>query len=175
MRPNTRAIPKRFIVMTTEQLSETMQANKATADKLYNELDSNIISVVLAKKKGDFEKQLTCENKVFEILDTVNNSSDDINDCFYRLLIAEYKEKIYWHIYDSEVEQIEYDILREYDMLFDSDDSMYNILMEHYHDPTHYMFSDKNPFYSFYEMVEIKGYYIIDVRENDGDITEYYE
>ncbi len=155
--------------MTIEPLSETMQANKATADKLYKELDSNITSVVFAKKNGDFEKQLMCENKVFEILDTVHNSSDDVNDCFYRLLVAEYKEKIYWCIYDSEVEQIEYDILHEYDMLFDSDDSMYNILMEHYHDPTHYMFSESNPFYSFYEMVESKGISILDEYNNDDN------
>jgi len=155
--------------MTTEQLSETMQVNKATAERLYNELDNNITSVVFAKKNGDHEKQLVCENKILEILDTVHNSSDDIADCFYRLLVAEYKEKIYWSIYDCDVEPIEYDILREYDMLFDSDESMYNILIEHYHDPTHYMFSETNPFYSFYEMVESKGLSILDEYNNDDD------
>ena len=156
-------------MVTIEQLSETMQANKATAERLYSELDSNIISVVFAKKNGDFEKQLTCENKVCEILDEVYNSSDDINDCFYRLLVAEYKEKIYWSIYDCKVDSIDYDILREYDMLFKSDDTLYNILMEHYHDSSHYMFRESNPFYSFYEMVESKGLSILDEYNEDDN------
>jgi hypothetical protein len=144
-----------------------MLSNTAIAEKFYKELESNIISIVFAKKNADFEKKLICENKIIEIMDDVYNSNDDIKDCFRRLLVAEYKEKIYWSIYDCKFDSIEHGILVEYDIFFESDSTLYNVLMEHLHDPTHYMFSENNPFYSFYEMVESKGLSIFDKYNDD--------
>ena len=153
------------------KMAELMEI-RVTAEKLYNDLDNTITSLVFAKNKGNAEKISACQNKIEEIFQTVYDSSVEVIECFFKLTIAEYKEKIYWSIFDCEFEKIDADILDEYDNIFESDDDLYDMLYNHTHDPTHYMFDLKNPFYMFHEMVEKNGEFILDLRDDDESFDD---
>ena len=169
-------------IMMTTKLYETnqniiMARDIYTAESMFNDLDEAITSYVMAVNKAitsyvideeNEEKQRLCEQKITEILENVRNSSDEVYDCFTMLFMAEYKERIYWSLYDCKKSDIEDDILAEYDNIINNYDyDLFCILQEHYHDPEHYVFQNKNnTFYSFYEQIEVKGYSILDIRES---------
>jgi hypothetical protein len=137
---------------------------KDTVNQLYKELDSAIISLTFGKMNEDDDTIKASQNKIDKTLRKVYNGDDETFDAFVRLVLAEYKEKIYDNIYDACYDNVEGKILMEYHQLITEDAHLYDV-HNHQHDPTHYMFNDDKHFYSFYEMVESNGGSILEEWE----------
>jgi hypothetical protein len=149
---------------------------KHDVQKLFKEFDSNIVSLVFAIMNDDTNKIVACEQKKEEFFNRIYELDEETQDCFFRLLIANYKEYIYGNLCDPAFSGIEFRILSEYDKLISADDYIFNIAYNHEHDPTHYLFNDGQNYFQFYEFVERKGYYIMDMWESDQyPVDEDYE
>jgi hypothetical protein len=136
---------------------------KNTTQKYFDEFDKNTISLFFAKNKNDtaLKKQYK-ENE--ELLMEKIIKTENIRDIFEKLLIAEYKEKVYESINFPYFEYAEMLHMEEYKRII-LEYYGENTLWEHEHDPTHFMFDDGKHFYMFYEMVEVNGDYILDQHE----------
>jgi hypothetical protein len=151
--------------MSETNVNITLMKNKYSAEHLYDKFHSAVISLVFAKDKDDKDKQESSKEKIVNVFDVLNNSSDEVYDYFCMLLMAEYKEMIFNSICDPTFENVEADILEEYDSIIDNDENLYYIAQEHYHDPNHVVFQNKPSCYSFYYMAEAKGLNIIEMYE----------
>lgn len=144
-------------------MTDTMLLCKTYVEQMYQTLESNIISMVFAKKNDDDEKLKQCEIAECEMINAIMDASALEFECFMTLLIAEYKERVYWSICDAHYEQIDCDILCEFSRIF-AENSFWDILAKGWvHNPNNVMFTGK--YYHFYNMLECKGGNILTMSE----------
>lgn len=142
------------------------------AQQLYDSLHSNIVKLVFARNKHDEDTVRACQELQENIMRSVYDSEEDVQDCFFALLIAEFKEAIYWNTHDARFCLVDYNIIMEFDKMFDADAELYDMLYYHEHDPNHRMFRDVQNYYHFYEMVESQGGYVLDMWDSTDDNKE---
>lgn len=147
-------------------LSEAEQEDLKNATQAYfDEFDNNTISLFFAKNKNDTALIKQYKENEEHLMDKIIKT-ENISDIFEKLLIAEYKEKVYESINFPHFEYAEMLHMEEYKRII-LEYYGENTLWEHEHDPTHFMFNDGKHFYMFYEMVEVNGDYILDQLEYD--------
>lgn len=117
---------------------------KYTAEYFYRLLHNNIYD---CSKKED-------------ILERMYSSSDDIQDCFKRIIMATYKELIYCNKTDDVFSHATYDMMLEYKKIVYDNEEFYDPY-NHEHDPRHYIFADGKRCYLFYELFEKHGYNLL--------------
>lgn len=133
-----------------------------------------MISMTVSRNsdKAKFEE---CKKARDEIIKTVGDSNNEFQDCFYRLLMAEYKEYIYGNLFDPCFEHIEQGILSEYEIFMEASENKYILSEYAKHDPKHYIFSDRKIPHDFYEAIESKGYDILSMWESEDYLQEYLD
>lgn len=146
-------------------MTEAMMRSKNYADEMFQKLESNIISMVFAKNKNDVEKLRELERTERQIINAVLDGPVEGYHFFMTLLIAEYKERTYWSLFDAHYEQIECDILAEYSRIFNKNCIWDSMAKSMKHDPTHIMLAGKS--YHFYDMLEHKGCNILNMSEDE--------
>lgn len=117
---------------------------KYSAEYLYRLLHNNIYN----------------EKKKEELLDKMHASSNDIQDCFKRIMMAIYKEIIYCNKTDDVFSHVTYDMMLEYKKIIHNNEEFYDPY-NHEHEPKHYMFADNKRCYLFYELFEKHGYKLL--------------
>lgn len=132
---------------------------------IHNRLFSIIEDGCYLTEKARNEKQRQVANQCFEKAEKmvqdvkkICEKDCEFNDCFTRLVMAEYKESIYYILFintDSDITQFIHTMYHLYfiDKLCLSDPYI------HVHDPNHYMFEGCS--YMFYEEIEINGKNIV--------------
>ena len=136
------------------QKTAESQVIKDKVNNVYKMFFSTIISIAFAQAQGDLAKKEAKEKEQTEILSQIQ--TDEENDCFDRLLMAEFKEEMYEC--DNAAKFTHQDALvlwKFQDFVRDNYDP--DFVYYHEHDPTHYMFDDDCHYYSFYEMKECYG------------------
>jgi|LakMenE18May11ns_1017448.scaffolds.fasta_scaffold9959677_38 hypothetical protein len=153
----------------------TLMKNKYTAEHLYDKFHSAATSLVFAKNKNDKDKEESSKEKIDNVFDMLENSSNAVYNYFCMLMMAEYKEMIFNSICDPTFDNIEADILGEFNNIIDNDRDLYHIARKHYHDPYHVIFQNKPSYYSFYYMAEANGLNMIEMYEtgNYDDLIHY--
>lgn len=146
-----------------------------SAKSKFEQFDKSMVSLTFARNKGDIAKTNVSKEIQKEILDSVNLSSDEVQDCFWRLLIAEYKEYLYGSLFDPCFERVEQGILSEYDEFLRSDNQMFDKVLNHKHEPEYFIFYDRQSNHQFYDFVENKGYSIIRLSDSQDALQEFYE
>jgi hypothetical protein len=153
-----------------QQTSETAMCSvqeqedlKNATQAYFDEFDKNTISLFFAKNKNDTALIKQYKETEEHLMDKIIKT-DNIRDIFEKLLIAEYKERVYESINFPHFEYTEMLHMEEYKRII-IEYYGENTLWEHEHDPTHFMFNDGKHFYMFYEMVEVYGDYILDQLE----------
>lgn len=136
---------------------------KNTTQEYFDEFDKNTISLFFAKNKNDTGLIKQYKEKEEQMMDKIIKN-ENIRDIFEKLLIAEYKEKVYESINFPHFEYAEMLHMEEYKRII-LEYYGENTLWEHEHEPAHFMFNDGKHFYMFYEMVEVNGGYILDQLE----------
>jgi hypothetical protein len=131
---------------------------------IYNKLHSAVISLVFANKKQDLDKIIASQADINTCFHKIQENDMEVQESFSRLLVAEFKELVYNSKYDPCFEKIEDDIMTVYENIVPVEDAL-----NHKHDPTHYMFSEKPYWYSFYEMLECNGGSVFDDVSDDPD------
>jgi hypothetical protein len=139
--------------------------NKYYVEYMHKMLRENIEHFVNTKSTSEIQTH-EYHQKLHKILGEIYASSEEIQDCFINTIIAEYKELIYCNLCDPTFEYASYQILIEYENILYSDDILCDMLWNHEHDPTHYMFYTDSKVYMFFELLERKGYYILDMWES---------
>lgn len=140
---------------------------------MFNKFDRNLISIVFAKAGTDKDK-LNAHWKIHnEILASVNQTDEEFQECFFDLVVSEYKEYLYKNLFDPCFEIIERDIMLEYGEFIDSKEELQEILFNHRHDPTHFLFNDGKAPYDFYEIVESRGYSILELDESEEALYDF--
>lgn len=138
---------------------------KLKARNVFEQFESITISYVFAQNKGDTEKMQECNDREMKILDILE--TDEEQEAFDALFLAEYKEMIYDSIYDPTFKKVESDILAEYHAYamrnFDID-----YLYESKHDPFHFVFDGYTGkySYSFHYMLEVEGKNVFEIWEH---------
>lgn len=162
---NLMLVSKEFTGVVHDNVNKYLIKHYVT--KMYKMLHSNIVSLVCARNYGDIEKEIECHMVQDSILQDVYSHSEEVDDSFIKLFIAEYKELIYGNLCDPCFERIEYDILKAHQEIIYSDDILYDVLCEHEHDQSHYMFRGEKS-YEFDEKFQQKGYDVADLWENSA-------
>ena len=138
----------------------------------FNKFDSTMISMA-ASRDRDTVKYENCKNTRDEIIQSVKQSGDEFQDCFCRLVVAEYKEYIHGNLFDPCFEAIEQSILAEYDEFMLKGDNLRLVFGEyHDHDPEHFLFKEASS-YEFYDKVEIHGYNIVSMWDSEEALQEF--
>lgn len=124
------------------------------AQKLFEKFDQNMISLVLEK-----DKMLTQDNKKIaeyyqnqqNILNMVCDSSMQLQECFFQLLMAEFKNAIYEEYHSYGFDRISYVIILEYSEFLYTTGMIYNYV----YNPNHFIFqmTDKQ----YHDTISING------------------
>ena len=138
---------------------------KQVMRNFFREFDRNIVSLVFATDNNDTNQIEECENKKNDMLDHAFEMDEESRDCFFRLFIANYKEYIYYKVCDEQFTRTEFEILLQYNQIVLDDNYIFDKVQNHIHDPFHYLFNDGHDCYQFFEMLERKGYSILDSWE----------
>jgi hypothetical protein len=150
------------VVSNTERDKEL----KEKTQKYFDEFDSNTISIFCARHNKEEIRVRELKEKEEKLMTEIMNS--EVSDIFCKLLIAEYKEMLYESIYYPYFEYAEMLHMEEYERII-MEYYGENTLWEHEHDPSHFMYDDDKHSYMFFEMIESKGFYILD--ENDRKLA----
>jgi hypothetical protein len=162
------------ILLISKECAELSKANnniqqrqtKYYVEYMHDMLRKNIQHFVNVKNTCSEIQAHEYYQKLHELLGEIYSSSEEIQDCFINMIIAEYKELIYGNLYDPTFEYATYQILMEYENILYSDDILYEMLWSHEHDHMHYMFYKDGKVYMFFELLERKGYYVLDMWES---------
>lgn len=120
--------------------------NKYFTLYIYNELYNYLMNNYYELYNSNMKMKMNSE-KIQEIIDKIPNT--EIKDCFDRLVIAEYKEQFYLKKdkYTSYGLKLIESFIDYYYPI--SDDYSNDIIYNHKHDPSHYMFVNDSE-YEFY-------------------------
>lgn len=150
------------------QLNENVEKMriKYKATHIHDTLKDLLYLRVSAEFKGDQVKMNEIDTKINELLyDDIYEGDCELADAFSKLMMAEYKERIFDSFYDPSADNfIDKKMLEAYDKIIMDDECFYDPY-NHYHNPTHYMFTgDGSQYeYSFHELFEKhKNYTILD-------------
>lgn len=123
---------------------------KINVYEIFKIFDENIKNMGISKDRRDMEKYSLYMNNIYQISTTVQKECMEFQDCFIDLVIAEYKEYVYENFYSRNFDGIKCIYMKTYkDFLISN-----NLLYDHVHDPTHFMYKDNNKTYNFYEKIE---------------------
>ena len=147
-----------------ENTPERNQELKEMTQRYFDQFDSNTISIFCAKHNKQYERVVELKTKEEALMNEIFNS--EVSDIFCDLLIAEYKEMYYESIYFPHFEHGEMLHMEEYERII-LEYYGENTLWEHEHDPTHFMYDDGNHHYMFYDMIEKRGFYILDEQDRE--------
>jgi hypothetical protein len=136
---------------------------KVQVQEYFNILDYNIMNILFAKNDNDNEVVSNLYLNEIEIIRMIQNSNNE--NIFINFLIAEFKERAYECIYYRNISIVEKAYSKELERII-LDNYGENTLLTHRHDPSHFMYDDRQNFYMFYEMIENNGLYILDSWKN---------
>lgn len=147
-----------FMLLLTNKLFHThkkidVQRVKYYVWYLYHSLNSCISKLVHVKRERNMEMILLQEAKRDSIMTKVHSSNTEIQDSFFRLLIAEYKNNIAYFVitcmslYDNRM----FLILKEFDNIIYDSKELYNMVLNYQHNSKHYIFENvyKHKFVEF--------------------------
>lgn len=142
------------------------------ARQTFNKFDSNFISIHIMKSMMP-EKLSGLYIIQDEILGTVEQSDEYFQECFFNLLIVEYKEYLYKDLFESSLNFMQHDIMQQYKEFLNSSEKLQNILLNHQHDPDHLLFCNTKSEYMFYEIVESRGYSILELSQSEDALHNF--
>jgi len=118
------------------------QRNRYQVYILHTRFNWNLSNLYDVRQKKMEEAAIKCEELQKKLLNKVYKSSTEIQDCFFRLMIATYKKKIfnYFNRADNLYEFKSYEILKEYERIFDEHEELKEMIAKK-HDHTHYIFA----------------------------------
>jgi hypothetical protein len=150
------------------QLNENVEKMriKYQVNHFHNTLKDLLYSLARFDHNKDQIQIDECNTKINKMLyDDMYERDDEFADAFSRLMMAEYKERIFDDLYDPSADNCMDKIILEcYDKIIITDSCFYDPY-NHYHDPSHYMFTGDGTHYeySFHELFEKhETYSIID-------------